>query len=314
MSVAIVIVNWNSGELLRKCLRNLERQELRPDRIVVIDNASVDESLNDIRQLDLPLQVVELDKNVGFAKANNVAIELCAGIDWIATLNADAFPTPSWLRIMLAAAVDNKKYDFFACCMLQHESPEFYDGAGDIYYVSGVAKRRLYNRRFSPSKNLTREVFSPCAAAALYSRAVLDEVGGFDEDFFCYFEDVDLGFRLRLRGYRCLYVAEAVVQHVGGGLTKDSSDLVLMYGHRNLVWTYFKNMPLLLLCIFMPLHVGVNLVSIVYFACKLKGRAILDAKRQALRQLPKFIAKRKLSQQNRVSSWRLLRSMSMKLW
>ena len=89
-----------------------------------------------------------------------------------------------------------------------------------------------------------REVFSPCAAAALYRRSALVEIGGFDDDFFCYSEDVDLGFRLMLAGHSCLYVPTSVTHHVGSGTTGgQNSDFAVYHGHRNLVWTYVKDMP-----------------------------------------------------------------------
>jgi GT2 family glycosyltransferase len=117
------------------------------------------------------------------------------------------------------------------------------DGAGDEYHVSGLAWRRFYNHLANGYGLKPEEVFGACAAAAMYRREDFLKIGGFDEDYFSYFEDVDLSFRLRLAGGRCLYVPDAIVHHVGSASTGKLSDFVVYYGHRNLVWTFFKDMP-----------------------------------------------------------------------
>ena len=138
----------------------------------------------------------------------------------------------------------------------------------------------------APSSDAPREVFSPCAAAALYRRDALDDVGGFDERYFCYVEDVDLGFRLRLRGHGCLYVPDAVVHHVGSGTTGRGSDFTTYHGHRNLVWTFFKDMPGPLLALYLLPHLVLNLATIAWFATHGRARLILRTKWDALRGLP----------------------------
>jgi GT2 family glycosyltransferase len=155
-------------------------------------------------------------------------------------------------------------------------------------------------------------VFAPCAAAALYRRDALVKVGGFDESYFAYLEDVDLGFRLRLAGYRCLYVPDAVVRHVGSATTGGQrSDFSVYHGHRNLVWTYFKNMPWPLFWLYLPQHILLNFVSIVYFALRGQGRVILRAKWDALKGLPRILKeRRRIQKSRRVSSSELRRVMT----
>ncbi len=314
MKVAVVIVNWNSGEYLERCLCALEKQELLPSKVIIVDNCSQDDSLSAVKNARLSTVVLRQRENVGFARANNLALSECADIDWIATLNADAFAEPNWLKELMQATKNYPQYSFFASCMLKDANTDLYDGAGDNYFVSGLAKRRNYLKRYVPKENLSREVFAPCAAAALYRKDAWQEVQGFDEDFFCFFEDVDLGFRLRLKGHKCLYVADAMVRHVGGGLTQSVSSSVVMYGHRNLVWAYFKNMPLLPMIALLPVHALVNLVSIMYYLTTPQRAAILQSKWQALLGLPKFLAKRSETQPGRVSSRVLLNSMTWRLW
>jgi GT2 family glycosyltransferase len=119
------------------------------------------------------------------------------------------------------------------------------------------------------------------------------KVGGFDEDFFCYVEDVDLGFRLRLAGYKSIYVPEAIVYHVGSASTGGRhSDFSIYHGHRNLVWTFIKNMPGILLWVLLPLHLLLNIVSILYFSFIGKGKVILTAKLDAVKGIPSMWRKR----------------------
>ena len=123
---------------------------------------------------------------------------------------------------------------------------------------------------------------SPSGGAGFYRRSAYVEAGGLCERFFCYYEDVDLGFRLRLLGYRCLFLPDAVVHHVGSALTGKGSDFSVYYVHRNFVWTYVRNMPGRLFWTYLPAHLAANLASIAVFVRKGQGRAILRAKRDAL--------------------------------
>ena len=150
------------------------------------------------------------------------------------------------------------------------------------------------------------EVFAPCAAAALYRREAFDEVGGFDEEYFCYFEDVDLGFRLRLRGYRCLYVHAAVVRHVSSGLAGYRSDFAVYHGERNIVWTFFKDMPGPLLWLYLPQHIALNVAALLYYPWRGQGNVVLRAKFDALRGLPSVLRRRRLVQhERRIDGWAL---------
>ena len=131
---------------------------------------------------------------------------------------------------------------------------ELLDGTGDVYHVSGRAWRRDWGR---PAKDAgsTLPILGACAAAALFSREAMLLAGGFDEDFFCFYEDVDLSFRLRLLGYAGRYVPAAVARHVGSASTGSHSDFCVYHAHRNLVWTYVINMPCALFWLYLPQHV-----------------------------------------------------------
>jgi GT2 family glycosyltransferase len=185
--------------------------------------------------------------------------------------------------------------------LVNASDPTLMDGAGDAYHMSGLVWRMGHGVPMIDVDAHEKEVFSPCAAAALYRRSALLKLGCFDEDYFCYVEDVDLGFRLRLAGYRCLYVPQSVVHHVGSGTTGGQhSDFAMYHGHRNLVWTFVKDMPGVLFWILLPLHVALNVASIIWFTLRGRGNTILKSKRDALRGFPKMWKKRRDVQKNRV--------------
>jgi GT2 family glycosyltransferase len=153
-----------------------------------------------------------------------------------------------------------------------------------------------------------REVFSASAAAALYRRDAFLAVGGFDERFFCYYEDTDLGFRLRLAGNRCWYVPAAVVQHVGSATARRESDFLLYHTHRNIVWTYAKDMPSPLVWLYLPQHVLINVLTLAAFARQRRLRLALSAKLDALRGLPAVLRDRRVVQRRRSASTRTVRA------
>lgn len=266
-----------------------------------MDNGSQDDSLQSIPETD-QIDIRRLGKNLGFAGANNRALSECA-TEYVALLNPDAFPSADWLEKLLTAAESHPDVSAFASLQLCDDNPEIVDGAGDSYHVSGLVWRDRHRAAILPSDRQDRAIFSPCAAAALYRRQVLVDVGGFDEDFFCYVEDVDLGFRLRLAGHKAMLVGNATVRHVGSASTGGKhSDFCIYQGHRNLVWTYIKNMPGVLFWLFLPLHLLLNLVSVVYFSAQGQGRVILRAKIDAIKNMTKILQKRRLIQKKRVAS------------
>ena len=297
--VSVIIVTWNSKKHLSICMDHFLTQTFQDFEVILVDNGSEDHALDELQEKYPPLrlQIERLDANLGFAVANNIGASLACG-KWLALLNTDAFPEPDWLEQLLYATDQNPECSFFASRQIQFNTPHLLDGAGDAYHVSGLAWRRYYNR---PAKHLglqPAEVFSPCGAAALYLREDFLQAGGFDEDYFSYFEDVDLGFRLRLIGKKCLYVPQAVVYHVGSASTGKRSDFSIYYGYRNLIWTFIKNMPSPLIWLYLPLHIGTLLFFVVLLTLRGQGRPIWLAIFDAYSDLPKIIAKRRMLHQN----------------
>ncbi|MEM3448900.1 MAG: glycosyltransferase family 2 protein [Nitrososphaerota archaeon] len=290
--ISILIISYNTSDPLIQCLGHLRQQTFNNFELILIDNGSQNPLPLDFHESwpNLRIRVEYFKTNKGFAFANNYGIHLAKG-DWIATLNPDAFPEPDWLE-QLVKATSLYPDAFFASRQLQANSPHLLDGEGDVYHVSGLAWRRNYGLPATP-KISPEPVFSACAAAALYPRQALLEVGGFDESFFAYHEDLDLGFRLRLKGLQCYYIPQATVHHIGSASTGKSSDFAIYHGHRNLVWTFFKDMPEPLLRRYFALHLLLNVFSVLFFSLNGRANTILKAKMDAFKGLSPILAKRK---------------------
>ncbi len=296
--VAVVIVNYNGGAMLARCLDALGRQTFRDFHTVVVDNASADGSADGLEGRYPGVEVVRAGGNLGFAAGNNLGIRHARGAEWVALLNPDAYAAPDWLEMLMRAA-QAAEYDFFGCRMRLADHPDLLDGTADVYHVSGLAWRRDHGAPAAGEAAAPGEIFGPCAAAALYRRADIEAAGGFDEAYFCYFEDVDLAFRLRLAGLRCGYVPGAVVDHVSSGIAGRRSDFSTYHGHRNLVWTYFKDMPAPLFWLYLPMHLVANLLAIAVCAGRGQLGVILRAKRDALAGLPRVLRERRVVQARR---------------
>jgi len=308
-TVGVLIVNWNSGPLLIRCLDALRRQSFGPTRVLVVDNASRDGSEQAALERD-GVELLTMTANLGFAAANNIGVAHLGNCEWIALLNPDAFPEPGWLAALVGGVGAAPLVASVASRQVLADDPDTLDGTGDLYTVAGLAWRRHHGQ---PARNrgLERgEVFGPCGAAGLYRRDVFLETGGFDESYFCYFEDVDLAFRLRLKGYRCLYIPEAVVHHVGSALTGFRSDFAVFHGQRNMVWTFVKDMPGPLLLQYLPHHLLMNLASIGVLAARGQLRTALRAKWAALLGVPRMLrARRGIHRERRVTSAQLRSAM-----
>jgi GT2 family glycosyltransferase len=299
---SIVIVAWNCWEHLYRCLDALSAQTTPGFRVVIVDNGDAEDQQIERATGYLNVSYLKSPSNLGFAAGNNRGMELVYGVNWIILLNPDTLPAADWFQKMMEAAVRYPDFSVFGSRLLKADSPTVLDGEGDCYHVSGMAWRSGMGLSAMSKPNDPWEVFSPCAAAALYKSDALRQVGGFDEDFFCYMEDVDLGFRLRLAGYRCLTVPDAEVLHVGSATTGKRSPFYIYYGQRNLVWTYVKNMPGVLFWLFLPLHVALNIAGVLRYALSGQFRVVWRAKYDAIHALPKIWKKRREIQKTRRAS------------
>ena len=212
---AVVIPNWNGRDWLPGCLDSLAAQTLAPSEIVVVDNGSTDGSLELLAARAPAVRLLELGRNTGFAFAANRGVE-AVGASAVALVNTDVVLAPDWLERMARALDRHPEAASVASKMIDLNNPGLLYDAGDFLRRDGAAEQRgrfefAWGRFDQPG-----EVFSACAGAALYRREAMLAAGGFDERFFAYLEDVDLGLRLRLAGWICRY-EPAVAWHAGGG-------------------------------------------------------------------------------------------------
>lgn len=295
---SVIIVNWNAREHLARCLEALGRQTHAPLEVLLVDNASSDDSVAFVGAHFPWVRLLAQERNLGFAAGNNLAVSQARG-EWVALLNPDAFPEPGWLAAYADAIRAQPACGSFTGRLLDAENPQRMDGSGDVYHVSGLSWRRDHGRPAAAAERPPGPVFSACGASAVYRRTLFQRLGGFDEDFFCYMEDVDLGFRLRLAGEECRYVPAACALHLGSGTTGKRSDFSVFQGHRNLVWVYVKDMPGPLFWLYLPLHLTLNLVTVFWLARRGQGRVALRAKWAALRGLPRVWRQRQSVQRGR---------------
>ena len=301
--VTVVIVNFNSGDYLARAVEALKAQTYRAFTTVVVDNASTDDSLSRMREHFPDVKVINATQNLGFAGGNNLAVSQCGNSEWIALLNPDAFPDRGWLNHLLLAAAANPDFSCFASHIVFDSNPAKLDGAGDEYHVSGFAWRRGQGLG-AASQFADCEVFMASATAALYRKAAFEHAGGFDERYFCYYEDVDLGVRLRLLKYRSWYVADAVVRHVGSGITGKGSAFVARHTQRNRIWTYVKDMPTPWIWLLLPLHIFYQTLALLHYTRQGRLKAALHGTLEALQGLPPILESRRSIQNGRRASWK----------
>ncbi len=240
--ISVIIPNWNGEKYLKTCFDSLYNQTFKNFEIILIDNGSEDGSVEFVKNDYSEVEIVALKENTGFSKAVNIGIKKARGI-YIALLNNDTEAHPDWLRNLKSASKKYPQYYFFASKILCFDKRDTIDSAGDGIYINGRAYRRGHYQKDSPEFNKEQEVFGVCGAAAFYRKELFDKVGYFDEDFFAFYEDVDLNFRAQLAGFKCLYIPSAVVYHIGHGSSKDNFWVAFLC-RRNEIFTLIKNMPL----------------------------------------------------------------------
>ncbi|MBN8605794.1 MAG: glycosyltransferase family 2 protein [Caulobacterales bacterium] len=249
----IIVISFNSARWVARQRAALDAQTERRWRLIVLDNASREDERPHLRDLPSDSTIVQSAVNLGFAEGNNAAAR-DADTPYLVFLNPDAFPEPDWLEKLIAAAEANPSAGAIGSLQLKAGAPDVLDGAGDVLHVSGMGYRGGYGHGRGSATQTLAEPFSACAAAMLVRRDAFETVGGFDPRYFCFFEDIDLCFRLRLGGWRILQAPDAVVTHVGGGTTNARSAFAEFHGARNRLWTFVKCMPAALFWPMLPLH------------------------------------------------------------
>ena len=270
MTVSIVIPNYNGEKYLKECVGALNAQTMKDYELIIVDNGSTDKSLDIVREIKPDTRIIELDKNYGFSKAVNEGIR-ASRTDYVILLNNDTRALPDFAGKLYNAIRKDKKIFSVSARMLKMDAPQLMDSAGDMYCCLGWAFARGKDK---PREDYDKaaEIFSSCAGAAIYRKAVFEEIGYFDEAHFAYIEDVDVGYRARISGYRNMYEPEAEVYHVGSGMSGSRYNrFKISLSSRNNVYLAYKNMPLAQLIINLPFLIAGYLIKTVFFIMKGEG-------------------------------------------
>ncbi len=305
--VSIIVVNWNGKSFLDVCLSSALQQSYHSYEIILVDNGSTDGSVEFVRQNFPKVKVVELRENRGFAGGNNKGVEVAQG-DCIALLNNDTQVHNQWLENLVPPMLNDPTIGICSSKILIENSGKI-DSAGDALTTWGVGVKRGFGEE--PHRFETPEfVFGACAAAALYSKKMIEDIGFLDEDFFFNDEDTDLNFRAQLRGWKCMYVPSALVYHKVNATIGRLSDRHVYFHARNLEFLWMKNMPGRLMIRFAHHKIIQEIGSVLYLCLRhKKWKPFFQAKRDVLRMLPLMLRKRKEIQMIKTMETEYIRSL-----
>ncbi len=264
----MVVVNWNRKELLRACLQSLARQQGVPFETIVVDNGSSDGSA-DMAEREFQARVIRNQENRGFCAANNQAIA-ASQFEFVALLNNDAEAEPGWLDALYQACNRHPRIGMAASKILVWEEPERIDKVGHLIFPDGQNRGRGSGAIDRGQFDREEDVLWPDGCACLYRRAMLDQIGGFDEDFFAYGDDAELGLRARIAGWACAYTPRAVVRHHRGSTLGKGSVHRLTLIERNRVLLALKLFPWSLLWL-NPLFSAARIVAGVWSSLRGSG-------------------------------------------
>jgi len=305
-AISVIILNLNGEKYLRDCLEALSSQTFRDFEVVVVDNGSEDGSLELLEKDFSWVRVIALDGNAGFARGNNVGFEASSS-RYIATLNNDTVADSHWLAALYEAAEGDTGVGMVASKILLGREGDELDSAGMLVYPDGMTRQRGRGERDRGQFDSTGEVLFPSACAALYRREMLEETGFFDEDFFSYCEDADLGLRGRLSGWKAVFAPKAVIRHLYSQTGGKYSGFKAYHVERNHFWVLIKNLPFSYICLF-PFYTAWRYIIQVYGLLTGRGsvarfaetagagglaRVVVRAHRDALAGMPRTLRKRR---------------------
>ncbi|MDP3173455.1 MAG: glycosyltransferase family 2 protein [Phenylobacterium sp.] len=309
-AASVLVLAYQSGPTLARCLTALRGQTFANFELLLADNGSSDGAPQAAAAADASVRLIDNGANLGFAAGVNAAARASQG-RWLALINPDAYAEPQWLERLMAAAGRYPDVRCFASRQLMEDDAGRLDGLGDVMSAVGFPFRGGYRGR-DPGPLPDGEVFSACGGAMLIERDLFLEMGGFDERLFCYCEDVDLGYRLRLRGEPVLVIPEAVVRHVGSASSGGPrSEFAVFHGTRNRLWVFVKDTPTPLLWLTAPLHLAATLLLLARHALRGEIGAPWRGLVAGVRGLPMALAARREAQaERRVSSLEIARAMT----
>ena len=239
----IVIPNWNGLEVIEACLDSLLEQS-HASHIIVVDNGSTDGSRELIEKKYPQVEVIALPKNRGFAGGVNAGIKrsMELGAKYTALFNDDAIADKDWLKHMVVHAEKNNETGIVTCKFLNEAGTQL-DSTGDFYTTWGLPFPRGRGEKDINKYDEQTEIFGATGGASLYRNKMLEKIGLFDEDFFAYYEDVDISFRAQLAGWKVVYEPSAEARHKIGHTSGKIKGFTTYQTMKNLPWLFWKNVP-----------------------------------------------------------------------
>jgi len=305
--VSAIVVNWNGGEMLLEALGSLFCQTWPSLEVILVDNGSIDGSADRAAAcFGDRLVVVRNAKNRGFAAGNNAGFRVARG-EWLFLLNSDAICDPSAVAELMSFVDGRPEVGQLACRVVRADQPHFFDSVGLLLYPDGVCRSRGWEEKDHGQYDRAEEVLAPHGCACALRRAMLDQVGEFDEDFFCYLEDLDLGVRGQLAGWKCWYVPTARVRHRKSATAGNYSSFKAFHVERNRLYCLWKWMPRYLVFV-APLftvnryvmqayaaytHQGLSAEFVKEYSLARLGVLLLQARLAAAWRLPRMLRKRR---------------------
>ncbi|MBI1870778.1 MAG: glycosyltransferase family 2 protein [Chlamydiae bacterium] len=266
LQVSIVVVNWNGKSLLEKCLSSLFEGDDQNFEIIFVDNGSVDGSVDFVAGRFPQIKIVRNQSNLGFAIANNIGAQNASGA-FLLFLNNDTIVEKDFLSKLIEGIKDEEEV---AACQPKIKvlgRPTYLDSAGSFPTLTGFLRHDGIREVDVGQYDQVKEIFSPKGACLLIRKDIFQAVGGFDEDFFCYFEETDLAWRIWLYGYRILLIPQAVIYHKGGATSeKLDFSFVQYHSNKNRINSYLKNLSIANLLWLLPLHLTLYFFLMVYSA------------------------------------------------
>jgi len=238
--VTVIIPNYNGKSFLKDCLESLKNQEFF--EVIIVDNCSDDESVSYIKEYYPKFSLIENKENLGFAVAANQGIR-ASNSEFVFLLNNDTKLELNCISNLVKCIEKDGNIFAVSAKMVQYNDKNKMDNAGNEYTILGWTRLVGYGK--SPEKyKENREIFSACAGAALYRKSIFDRIGFFDENFFAYMEDVDISYRARIYGYKCVYCPQAIVYHLGSASSGSRyNEFKIRLAAKNNIYVPFKNMP-----------------------------------------------------------------------
>ncbi|KYH30672.1 putative glycosyltransferase EpsJ [Clostridium tepidiprofundi DSM 19306] len=303
MKSSIIIPNYNGEKYIKECIDSLYTQTFKDFEIIIVDNASIDNSCSIIESSYPEIKLIKNNENYGFSTAVNQGIKSAEG-QFVVLLNNDTVVDEYWLE-NLVNCIDKDDKIFSVCSkMIRYNEKDKIDDAGDEYCILGWAYKRGDGRPvYNYNKN--KLVFSSCAGAAIYRKSVFKEIGYFDENFFAYLEDVDISYRAKIHGYKNKFCSKAKVYHIGSATTGSKyNSFKVKLASRNNIYLVYKNMPIVQLIINFPFLLIGYVIKLLFFIFKGYGKIYLGGTKEAFKSL-KMINKTKFRVKNVINYFRI---------